>query len=283
MRKKLLTICLCIFLSADLLSLTGCVSDAPQEVQTETESGQANAGLITGPDLVHQIIYSVLPNSTYPGTELLLNELKLHDLSEAMTWKQILAYWEETNKPGFVGLPGQPLPDGLPDDDSLVIEVLGLGLLKDGSMREELVHRLETALSCTQQYPNAYVLVTGGGTAAEAPEATEADAMADWFIAHGLSEDRLIIENRSKTTCENAVFSYEILRADYPQITEVAIVTSDYHITLGCMLFQAWFLLQAEGSTPAVSVTAHACCLSGAYTFTLEEQAYWLENLTTYR
>ena len=106
--------------------------------------------------------------------------------------------------------------------------------------------------------------------------------MAAWLVEHGLSEDRLIIENRSKTTCENAVFSYEILQKDYPQIDTMAIVTSDYHIPLGCLLFEAWFLLEAEGNAPAISVTTHACCLSGSYTFTLNEQAYWLENLTTY-
>ena len=318
MKKRLLTICLCICLLAGLISLTGCGTNGQKQVQTETAVEQTNAGIIADLDLVTQIIRSVPPDSVYPDTMLLLNELKQHGFSEAMTWKQILEYWEVVNEPEFVGLPytsdtprilenadtpetglqeigaetpkaelqpesGLPLPDDLPQDDTLVIEVLGFALQKDGSMREELIHRLETALACAQQYPNAYVLVTGGGTASQAPEATEADAMAAWLLEHGLDESRLIIENRSKTTCENAVFSYEILRQDYPQVHTMAIVTSDYHIPLGCLLFQAWFLLNTKASAPDISVAAHASCLAGSYTFTLEEQAYWLENLTTYR
>lgn len=41
----------------------------------------------------------------------------------------------------------------------------------------------------------AYVAVTGGGTAKNNPNATEADQMAAWMIANGLDENRLIVEN----------------------------------------------------------------------------------------
>ena len=83
--------------------------------------------------------------------------------------------------------------DGLPNDDS--------------TMKDELVGRLQTALASAQKYPNAYVAVTGGGTAKNNPNAIEADQMAAWIIANGLDENRLIVENKSKSTVQNAQFT----------------------------------------------------------------------------
>lgn len=83
--------------------------------------------------------------------------------------------------------------DGLPNDDS--------------TMKDELVGRLQTALASAQKYPNAYVAVTGGGTAKNNPNAIEADQMAVWIIANGLDDNRLIVENKSKSTVQNAQFT----------------------------------------------------------------------------
>ena len=41
-------------------------------------------------------------------------------------------------------------------------------------MKDELLGRLNVALSCAERYPKAYVLCTGGGTARNSPDATEA-------------------------------------------------------------------------------------------------------------
>ena len=40
--------------------------------------------------------------------------------------------------------------------------------------------------------------------------------MGDWLKEHGLSEDRLIIEDQSMTTAQNAEFSYKIILDKYP-------------------------------------------------------------------
>ena len=74
-------------------------------------------------------------------------------------------------------------------------------------MKDELVGRLQTALASAQKYPNAYVAVTGGGTAKNNPNAIEADQMAVWIIANGLDDNRLIVENKSKSTVQNAQFT----------------------------------------------------------------------------
>lgn len=50
--------------------------------------------------------------------------------------------------------------------------------------------------------------------------------MAQWLIDNGLNKDRLIIENKSSSTVENAKFTYNILRKKYQDIDKIAIVTS---------------------------------------------------------
>ncbi len=204
---------------------------------------------------------------------------------------KIINYWHEANADGYINMSG--LPDDLADDDSLCLMVLGFGLNKDGSMRQELIDRLNLALECAEKYPHAFIAVTGGGTASENPSATEADAMAEWLMENGINESRIMIEDNSKTTVENAVFTYNIITADYPQIKDIAIITSDYHIPMACTLFNAQFLLAAYNDQanadsqseimPKLQIVAHAACeTDGRYSFSMSNQAQWLFNLFSY-
>lgn len=126
-------------------------------------------------------------------------------------------------------------------------------------MQPELVGRLRTALTCEKQYPEAMVLCTGGGTAYLNRSTSEAQQMGKWLTAHGLDERRLILEDQSLTTAENARFSAGILYREQPQITSAAIVTSTYHIPWGALMFETEFrLCSAEGGVPEIHVDA--CC-----------------------
>lgn len=148
-------------------------------------------------------------------------------------WEKVMAHWAEFNQ---ADIP-EVLPDGLPEDDSLCIVVLGFELNKDGTMKEELVARLEATLESAEKYPNAYIAVTGGGTAAYSSN-TEAGTMADWLRRHGVSKDRILVEDKAMSTTYNAVNTYAMLVKDYPSVKNIAIVTSDYHIPWGCTMFQ---------------------------------------------
>ena len=138
------------------------------------------------------------------------------------------------------------LPDGLPDSDELCIVVLGFQLNPDGTMKEELVERLTAALNSAKKYPRAYVVCTGGGTASENESASEAGEMAKWLAENGIDPARIIVEDNSLTTAQNAMFSIDILSEKYPQVTKLAIVSSDYHIATGNLLFGARSILLAE-------------------------------------
>ena len=174
----------------------------------------------------------------------LLKELSDVDADAGTRWKEIIGLWTSDNlgKPVNYGV----LPDGLPETDELCIVVLGFQLEPDGSMKQELIERLTVALNSANKYPESYIVCTGGGTAAENEGATEAGEMAKWLIAKGVDKSRVIVEDRSVTTAQNAIFTYDILTALYPSVTQLAVVSSDYHIATGELLFKAESILRAD-------------------------------------
>ena len=70
--------------------------------------------------------------------------------------------------------------------------------------------------------------------------------MAKWLTGNGVDPQRVIVEDRSLTTAQNAIYTYWILTEQYPQVKQLAIVSSDYHIATGTLLFNAEAILQAE-------------------------------------
>ncbi len=218
-------------------SITGCKSG---------KSGKASKDPIFIEKTVEEI---AVDYGTY-GTEAkdrisqLLKELSAADQSTGTRWEKIMNLWMSPEL-------GQPLhydvlPDGLPDTDELGIIVLGFQLNPDGTMKDELIERLTIALASAEKYPNAYIVCTGGGTAAENESATESSEMAKWLIANGIDKKRVIIEDNSITTAQNALFTYDILTSLYPSVKKLAIISSDYHIATGELLFKAEAILRAN-------------------------------------
>lgn len=174
----------------------------------------------------------------------LLERLRAVNPDAAERWEKILRVWKSANEDLEIH-PGV-LPDGLPDTDELCLVVLGFQLNPDGSMRDELVQRLQVALASAEKYPKALIVCTGGGTASANSSATEAGCMAQYLLEHGVAPERIVVEDRSQTTAQNAVFSCQILAESYPQVRQLAILSSDYHIATGVLLFSAQAILTAE-------------------------------------
>ena len=174
----------------------------------------------------------------------LLKEMKAADKDAASRWERIMELWKSSNTALTINC-GEPIAD-LPDTEALCFVVLGFQLNPDGTMRDELIERLKVALCCAEKYPNALIVCTGGGTAAEDEMATEAGRMADWLIENGVDPRRVIVEDKSLTTAQNAIYTFDILEASCPQVDELVIVSSDYHIATGALLFGAEAILRAE-------------------------------------
>ena len=214
--------------------------------------------------LVSDLVYTYAAKQDAAIAEelALLDELKNEDYALGGLWRDIYEYWRYVNS-DFSVQPGT-VPEGLAEDDSLCIVVLGFQLEPDGSMAAELRGRCETALACLERYPNAVLAVTGGGTAFGNRSATEGGVMAAWFSEHGVAAEKLIKEDASLTTADNAVFTGRLLREKAPQVRQLLIVSSDYHLPLGCLLFEEKALLcaYAEGTKP-FTVAAWAAWDSG--------------------
>ena len=185
--------------------------------------------------------------------------------AQAEKWNRIMDLW---------GTPvevNQALPDGLPDDDSLCLVVLGFQLNANGTMKPELEERLKVTLAAAEKYPQALIACTGGPTAVSEREATEAGKMAEWLEENGVDPARIIAEDQSLTTAQNAIYTLKILAEQYPQVEQIAIISSDYHIGTGTLLFGAEAILRdipvrvvSNAAWPAPSGSLSAAFQAGA-------------------
>ena len=205
-------------------------SAASAETSTDSESVD---------QLISELIY-------YFGEEADTDILRTLDLMEDKStedyeiWRSVIDEWNWIEDEMVENI--DVAPDGLPNDDNHVFVVLGFALNDDGTMRDELIGRLEVALRSAEKYPDSYVLVTGG---VEKNGWTEGDRMHDWLVDHGLSEDRIIVENESSTTVENAANSFEILYNDY-NIDSFSMITSQYHLKRGSIFYYTMSQLKAK-------------------------------------
>lgn len=210
-------------------------------------------------DTIRQLVlyYSTYGSEADEKTAELLAELQAADPVAGAKWASILQLWKDVNT--SLEIHENNLPDGLPDTDELCLVTLGFQLNPDGSMKKELIERLKVAKACAEKYPNALLVCTGGPTASGSPEATEAGEMAKWLIENGVDPQRVIVEDRSLTTAQNAVYTWKILSEQYPRVRKLAVISSDYHIATGVLLFGAEAtLLAEEAGKEAMTVVSNA-------------------------
>ena len=202
----------------------------------------------------------------------IIRQLKQQDPKQGSIWEKLMFDWAWINED--MPIYEDTLPEDLPGDDSLCIVVMGFGLNADGSIRPELADRLRVALAMANRYPNAWVLVTGGQTGA-VDGITEAGQMAAWLQKQGLPKNRILEENQSLSTTANAVNCYKLLTRAYPQVTSIAVVTSDYHVRQSCALFAAVSNYQSgyKGGK-SLELVGNAVCDTGLTEDSLLTQAW---------
>lgn len=192
----------------------------------------------------------------------LVDDLTGSSSSHGNAWRKIMDFWSYANTE--MSVPTGVLPDGLADDDSLCIVVLGYQLGTFGTIRPELAGRLEVALASAEKYPNAYILCTGGATASRNQSKTEAGQMSKWLQKHGVSEDRIIEETQAYSTIANATYSCKLLAEKYPQVKHLALISSDYHVPLGCIYLYTQSMVNTyELGTPELDIVGCAAYDTG--------------------
>lgn len=114
----------------------------------------------------------------------------------------------------------------LPSADAVI--VLGAGL-RGEDVSQILANRLDQALDYLQTSPNAVIVVSGGQGASEVR--SEASAMAEYLIDHGVNPEKIILEDQSTSTRENFKFSKTILDNYFSNQPYTAVfVTSAFHV-----------------------------------------------------
>lgn len=119
------------------------------------------------------------------------------------------------------------------DGSNEYVVILGAKVKPGGIPSQSLKNRLDAAVDYLQKYPTVKAIVTGGQGADE--DRTEASVMADYLIEHGISEERVLLEDQSTTTYENLLFAKKLL----PENTEsITIISNDFHLKRATILAQ---------------------------------------------
>lgn len=114
---------------------------------------------------------------------------------------------------------------GQPD----MMMIFGCQVRKDGPSIL-LRDRLDTALDYLEDHPDLPVLVTGGKGDDE--HVSEARAMRDYLVEHGIDESRIAMEDQSRNTRQNLIFSKDVLRGQgkEPGQLHILAVSNGFHL-----------------------------------------------------
>src|SRR5262249_43802220 len=125
---------------------------------------------------------------------------------------------------------------GAPDGIIVLGGVIDASSPGNQIMLNESAERLTVVPDLARRYPNARILFSGGSGALIGDGGAEAGAAARLLESLGISLDRVILEDRSRNTVENAVYSKLIV---HPKRGERwLLVTSAFHIPRAIGVFR---------------------------------------------
>lgn len=129
--------------------------------------------------------------------------------------------------------------DGRPVDGIILLG--GSVEASDSAARGRLVanesaERVLDTIELAHRYPQARILISGGGGTVFGDGVAEAPIIADYFEKIGIDRSRIIVEDRSRTTSENGLFSRELAK---PREGERwLLVTSAWHMPRAVGVFE---------------------------------------------
>ncbi|MGN1411627.1 MAG: YdcF family protein [Oscillospiraceae bacterium] len=117
-----------------------------------------------------------------------------------------------------------------------------------------LKRRLDTAYKYLTENEDVIVIVSGGQGNDE--QISEAQCMKEYLVSNGISESRIIMEDKSTSTYENFKYSKQILQEHNLPTDTITIVTDGYHQLRASMIakkldfntynisaYTSWFLV----------------------------------------
>ncbi|GGF92175.1 membrane protein [Rhizobium wenxiniae] len=106
---------------------------------------------------------------------------------------------------------------------------------RGGMELNQSADRFVEALRLARNHPEARILVSGGDGSISGTFEGEAQTAERFFSAFGISSDRLIKENTSRTTYENSLNTAELLKAQ--GLKNCLLITSAFHMPRSVGLF----------------------------------------------
>ena len=99
----------------------------------------------------------------------------------------------------------------------------------------ERANRLTQTLELYYEGKIKKILITGGSGTIILQQRTEADVTAQLLEKYGIPKEDIIVENQSRNTRENALFTKKLLDKNYPN-SNLLLITSAFHLrrSMGC-------------------------------------------------
>lgn len=118
------------------------------------------------------------------------------------------------------------------DDDCEYLMILGSVVIGADEPSKQLAERMERALAYLNLHKCAKAVCCGGCFRKE-QKLSEAEVIKRFLMNNGIEENRILLEDNSKTTYENFEFALKIIKADSGKSIDkikIGFLTSDYHI-----------------------------------------------------
>lgn len=152
------------------------------------------------------------------------------------------------------GAKGQDAQTG---DGPEVMVVFGCHVNKDGPSIQ-LRERLDAALGYWREHPGVKVVVSGGKGDNE--HMSEARCMHDYLIEHGVPEESVLMEDQSRNTHQNVLYTRRLLQSTvdsgaWEQPGRYVLVSSDFHLARILMLWGRGFGTTSNAATVPAPVT----------------------------
>jgi uncharacterized SAM-binding protein YcdF (DUF218 family) len=120
------------------------------------------------------------------------------------------------------------------------IIVLGGGVNKNGTCPRVVEKRLDLALKLYNKELSNKILLSGNvGKINVNKKIPEAEAMKNYLLKKGFLKEKIILEDKSTTTFENAYYSRKII--DENKYNKIILITNTFHMKRAKKIFKFFF------------------------------------------
>jgi hypothetical protein len=265
--KKLLKALLAVVIAVPL-TLTG--TEKPTEVKA---ADYTTAG---------ELIYYYREGDIQFDEQRVLQKIQKYSQRDHDNWVKILDEWRYIDNQMNVS---DEVPENIGNESTHAFVLLGGGVDASGNIPDggAGAARCDLAYKCAVKYPKSRIVITGGRTTSvlRKEKKSEVQAMKDYLVNEKhLDPNRILLEEASTSTIANAINTMKMLYED-TDIRSISVITSDYHVRRGTLLFYAQSLFDSEEmGKPMIDVCDGAGSVDDPSKEGIYAEAYAIASLT---